>query len=288
MPIPDFFIIGAPKCGTTSLADWLSQHPGIFMCRPKEPHYYSPELVAYPAARSKVEYENLFADARSCQIIGEASTGYLRSKNAVPRILEDNPTAKLIVCLRNPIDMAPSVHAQLLQGGRAIDEDFEKSWNKQELVSEAAERETIVSVCRLGAQVERLLQLASHTQVMFLLLDDLKSAPRATYEHVLRFIGAPYDESAELRVLNKRAHPRSLVLARVASYGWRIKRKMGVSKSLGMGSLIAKYNRKPLASNQSRLSPETRRSLQCTFSNEINLLERLIGRDLSQWRDELR
>ena len=284
MPIPDFFIIGAPKCGTTSLADWLSQHPGIFMCRPKEPHYYSPELVAYPAARSKVEYERLFASANPHQLIGEASTGYLRSKHAVAQILDDNADAKFIVCLRNPMQMARSVHSQLLKSGRATNKDFEKSWATQEVVRGAEVRETIMTICELGKQVKHLLAVAPRSQVMFMLLEDLQFAPSDSYVRTLEFIGAPYHESVEFRPLNKRAHPRSTIVAQAASLAWRLKRKMGISRSLGAGALIAAYNNRTSEPTQTVISAQTQKSLTDAFSDDIWLLERLIGRDLSAWR----
>jgi hypothetical protein len=285
MSIPNFFIIGAPKCGTTSLADWLSQHPGIFMCRPKEPHYYSPELVAYPVARSKVWYENLFATATPDQLLGEASTGYLRSRNAVARILDDNPDAKLIVCLRNPIEMAPSVHAQLLKGGQALEKNFEESWRKQEIIPGGGHvKETIMTVCRLGEQVKHLLAVANRNQVMFLLLEDLRSTPGDNYARILEFIGAPCYEKVKFNYLNRREHPRSLILARAASFGWRLKRKMGLSISVGMGNFVAKHNNRVSVKNRRVMSREIYQSLHDAFDSNISLLESLIDRDLSAWR----
>src|SRR5690349_11404630 len=85
---PNFFILGAPKCGTTSMAKWLSDQPEIFISKHKEPHYYNTD-----GKRVVLEYRHylsLFENATGFhKIIGEASTGYLYSKQAVPNIIND-------------------------------------------------------------------------------------------------------------------------------------------------------------------------------------------------------
>jgi len=129
---PNFFLIGAPKCGTTSLASWLSEHQHIFMCEPKEPYFFSTDIQAIRSAETLDEYLGLFSKVGETHLaVGEASTTYLRSCVAVPNILEFQPTAKFIVCLRNPIDMVESVHAQLYQGGRESEADLSRAWSLQ-------------------------------------------------------------------------------------------------------------------------------------------------------------
>lgn len=282
---PDFFIIGAPKCGTTSLALWLSGHPSVFMSEPKEPHYYSPELVPQPSAKDEVEYHRLFASARAGQKVGEASTGYLRSRVAVPRILSDREDARLIVCLRNPVDMARSAHAQLLKSGRLKERDFDTAWRMQESHLVADGQERISDICRVGAQVERLLSIASRDQVLFLLLEDIQAAPRDCYRTVLEFIGVEDDGRTVFPAVNTRALPRSIALARAARVGHQIKRQMGISRSLGLGRFIGKINNLSVKPAAAEVLPELRQSLLETFQADIERLEELIGRDLSHWRD---
>lgn len=283
--LPDFFIIGAPKCGTTSLASWLSEHPSVFMSDPKEPHYYSPELVPQPSARDEMEYHRLFASARAGQKVGEASTGYLRSRVAVPRILSDRADARLIVCLRNPVDMARSAHAQLLKSGRLKERDFDKAWRMQESHLVADGQERISDICRLGVQVERLLSIAPRDQVLFLLLEDTQASPRDSYRRVLEFIGVEDDGRTVFPSVNTRAIPRSIALARAAGVGSQIKRQMGISRSFGLGGLIGKINNFPVKSDSGEVLPEVHRSLSEAFRADIERLEELIGRDLSHWRD---
>ena len=84
MKKPNFFIIGAPKCGTTSLASWVSEHPSVYMSPLKEPDYFH----ANEKIGSLKEYEQLFEGAGPEHItVGEASVRYLYSQVAVPNIL---------------------------------------------------------------------------------------------------------------------------------------------------------------------------------------------------------
>ena len=113
MKKPNFFIIGAPKCGTTSLANWLAEHPRVFFSDTKEPHFFCTD--GYTGVKTLKQYEKLFEDAKPHHLaVGEGSTHYLFSKVAVPNILVYNPDARFIVCLRNPVDMAPSLHSERL------------------------------------------------------------------------------------------------------------------------------------------------------------------------------
>lgn len=114
---PNFFIVGAPKCATTSIAQRLSEHPQVYMSPIKEPHYFNTD-TKYNSCRSLQEYQRLFAGVTSNHLaIGEASTGYLYSKVAVENIEKYSPGARYIVCLRNPIQMAVALHEEELSLG---------------------------------------------------------------------------------------------------------------------------------------------------------------------------
>ena len=127
MKKPNFFIIGAPKCGTTSMASWLSEHPSIYMSPVKEPHHYSGDFN-YGDYRDLNKYLSLFKEANESHIaVGEASAWYLNSKKAIFNIEAENPNAKYIVLLRNPVEMAPSLHQQLIFSGKEDIKNFEEA-----------------------------------------------------------------------------------------------------------------------------------------------------------------
>ncbi|MCB5943633.1 sulfotransferase [Acidocella sp. KAb 2-4] len=110
---PNFFIIGAPKCGTTSWASWLAEHPQVYFSPLKEPHFFNSD-VEYKARPTPKQYETLFRPATAKhQAVGEGSTSYLASRVAVPGVeAHTGGRAKYIVCLRTPVEIAPSSYAQ--------------------------------------------------------------------------------------------------------------------------------------------------------------------------------
>src|SRR4249920_1791560 len=116
---PNLFIVGAPKCGTTSLHQYLSQHPQVFMSRLKEPHYFARDIENRSTwcARSFEEYLRHFEDARDHVIVGESSTWYLYSHVAAQAIKECIHDVFIIAMIRNPIDAMYSLHGQFLWTG---------------------------------------------------------------------------------------------------------------------------------------------------------------------------
>jgi len=211
MKKPNFFIIGAPKCGTTSLAAWLAEHPNIYMSPLKEPHFYATDLGKYKVV-NRDEYEALFKEAKSFHLaVGEASVFYLFSKDAIPKIEREYSEAKYIVMLRNPVEMAYSLHEQLLVSGDEHIRDFAKAWR---LSSERRQGKKVMpwcrepkildyqSICKLGEQMERLLNIVPRQRILVLLLDDIKNNPRREYLKVLNFLGVPDDERLHFPVKN--------------------------------------------------------------------------------------
>ena len=128
MKRPDFFILGAPKAGTTTLANWLSEHPQIFVSPLKEPQFFNWDFC-HRSTRSFKEYEALFEAATVDHVaVGEASTRYLYSRTAVPAILGYVDKPRFIVMIRDPVDLAYSLHDQTVFNGNENVLDFEKAW----------------------------------------------------------------------------------------------------------------------------------------------------------------
>jgi len=133
---PNFFIIGAPKCGTTSLARYLGGHPHVFVTTPKEPCYFSRSLTTErEQRRSKVchrtldGYLHLFDLAKEQHWLrGDATTRNLRCEAALLEIKALVADARLIVMLRDPAEMVPSWHAQKLHERQEVERDLERAW----------------------------------------------------------------------------------------------------------------------------------------------------------------
>ena len=112
---PNLFIVGAPKCGTTALSAYLKTHPDIFVLKEKEVHYFCFDFSKrYPRPSSMQEYLHHFRNGRGKKVIVDASPLYLYSNCAIKNAYEFNPKAKFIAMARNPCEMVPSLHRQLL------------------------------------------------------------------------------------------------------------------------------------------------------------------------------
>ena len=132
---PNFFILGAPKCGTTALSEYLREHPRAFVSQPKEPHYFCGDFDYYyaPGQRSEEHYLRLFDAATDDHLaVGEASVWYLYSADAARNIAAFDPATRVIVMLRNPVDLVPSLHSQLLYMLDEDEPDPARAWELQE------------------------------------------------------------------------------------------------------------------------------------------------------------
>jgi sulfotransferase family protein len=289
MKKPNLFICGAPKCGTTSLAVWLSAHPNIFMSSIKEPHFFNSDH--YRSIKSEIEYNLLFQDATENQkVIGEASVWYLYSKEAIPDILRYNNLSKFIVMVRNPVDMVYSLHDQLLFSAYENIKNFEKAWSLQEnrLVGEfipphCPEPKYLLygEVCSIGKQLDRLFSKVSKDRVHIVVFDDFKANAINEYQKVLSFLEVPFFENVKFVPYNTAKKMRSYYLHRFMQCGIRIKKKIRYSGGLGIMSAIERKNM--LLRIRPSLSLKTRTMLINYFYEDIRLLEKLIYRDLSQW-----
>ena len=115
MKKPNFFIVGAPRCGTTALSEYLRGHPNVFFSQPKEIGFFATDFPGSRVITRFEDYMALFNDVQPDHLrVGEGSVWYMYSREAARNIHEYNPKAKLIVMLRNPVDLVHSLHSQLL------------------------------------------------------------------------------------------------------------------------------------------------------------------------------
>lgn len=294
MQRPNFFIIGAPKCGTTSLAAWLADHPNIYMSPVKEPHFFNTDLQ-YINTPSPFEYDRLFrATTHMHKVIGEASVFYLYSRDAIPRIEQEIPRARYIVCIRNPVDMAYSLHEQQLFSGDEHLNDFGEAWRLSEqrvqgqVVSHWCREPKLIAygqVCRLGEQIERLYSNVHRDRVLLLVLDDVKKNPRREYLRVLSFLGIPDDGRQSFPAKNAAKELRWFWLRRGVQTVNRVRRRFGIPRlGTGLASVIEEFNTKTRP--RVPMPPELRKKLIGYFREDIRRLEYLLERDLSEWLDE--
>jgi hypothetical protein len=287
MKRPNLFIIGAPKCGTTSLADWLRQHPEIFLPGGLiEPNFFNSDHV--DAFRPTLaEYESRFAPAEDRhRYVGEKSVWYLSSDAAVPNILQYSPNARLIVCVRDPIEMAFALHHHQLFDGIERLSNFREAWDAQGERSRNVTGPARASAyllygwtCKLGAQLERLMARVSAERIHVVFMDDIRRTPEAVYSSIVDFLEvAPF--TPEFRIVNEAKANRFAIVKHLAVRVGAAKRALGIKHPFGILERIGSWNRRP-----QNWQPDAQMTgvLRSYFQEDVALLGRLTRRDLSHW-----
>jgi hypothetical protein len=211
--LPDFFIVGHPKSGTTALYEMLRSHPDIYMPDLKETLFFAREL--HPGLRPQdpqpdtlEEYLQLFAPARPDQRAGEASPSYLRSREAAARIAAVQPDARIIAILREPASFLRSMHLELLKDHVETEKDLRKAIAREQ--ERSAQKPVLWYSHERVEYVEQLRRYHAafgHERVLVLIYDDFRSDNEATVHRVLRFLDV--DETAPIAA--SEANPTVLV-----------------------------------------------------------------------------
>src|SRR5579871_465436 len=202
--IPDFFIVGHAKSGTTALYEMLREHPQIFLPASKEPWFFAEELHERTPPRPEgtprtlEEYTAWFEDAEPSQRVGEASVFYLWSQTAAAAIAAVQPDAKIVAILREPAEFLRSLHLQLIETYVETEHDFARAlaleeerrhgrrvprhtyWPKTLLYSEHV---------RYAEQLRRYHEQFGRDRVLVLVYEDFQSDNEATVRRVQRFLG---------------------------------------------------------------------------------------------------
>ena len=305
---PNVFIIGAPKCGTTALAQYLSETPGVCVSTPKEPHFFCRDT--YPFRKQDNKYENYedyvsrsFASQQpSDEVLVDASVWNLYSDCAVPEILESCPEARFVVMLRNPVDLVISLYAHRADLGVETRSDVISAFWDSIGARGFTDGSSMVNnidysaVCSLGWQVERLLSRVSADQVFFGLLDDLRERPLWLWRELCSHIGACAGDRSEFPPANVRhGVPRRVLGLPIKAHGIRLLTRppravMKLRKAALALLPIQKFGLQERLVNRMRSNPaqaaipdDALRDLKNHFADDIALLQRCTGMDLQRW-----
>jgi hypothetical protein len=309
--LPNFFVVGAPKAGTTSLYHYLDQHPGIYMSAIKEPYFFSTEFRAEnfdPVLRLTVargsrdlrrflagpmrekrfggiitaweDYQRLFANALTEPALGEASAGYLWSPTAPERIAAKVPHARILVLLREPAERAFSQYLHGLGYG-AI------RWSFREHIQRNF-RNTSQQICIHYPFLEFGLysrQLARYRRwfgpnVWVGLHEDFRGRPQEMLQDIYRFLGVDSDFSPDTsrRHLESQV-PRTATLRHLKGLGlWQAAAEVTPLR-------LRPFIRRALTrdSGATRMEPADRNYLIDFYREDITNLSALLDRDLSHW-----
>ncbi len=293
MVLPNFIIIGAAKCGTTSLAYYLDQHPEIYMSPEKEPRFFAQEFHTKCAngflrkdsvrpVMTLAEYEALFQEVKTEKAIGEASTEYIFFQETPPRIKKLLPDVKLIVILRNPVERAFSAYCyQLRDGVEAL--SFEEAI--------ADEERRKIEYWRPGwlykavgfyyPQIARYIDLFKPHQLRIYLYEDLNRDPLGVLSDIFLYLGVDPNFKPDLSRKNVSAVPKSITLNKLLS---RQSPLAVTSRYLPESTRsFLRYIKHKNRAHKPELPVQTRKELLKEYQEDILKLQELIKIDLSHW-----
>jgi hypothetical protein len=300
MALPDFFVAGAPKAGTTALHAALARHPALFMSPVKEPKFFltdgpPPNQGGPGDAKTyrehvwqRADYEALFKDAPAGMLRGESTPFYLYSRPAQQRIRALIPNAKLIVTLRDPVERAHSNWTHLWSAGLDPIADFVQACAAEDrrIAAGWADFWHYVQLGMYGRQLEYLYSVFPRDQVLVFRYRSMITDPAGLLDQVCAFLGVQEGVIAEVPRENVTAHPpvtaRHRSLARLVRAGSALATALPARAGT---SITDRLERSLQAGAEARqpLTWEQRRALLPRFESDIRLLESVTGEDFSDW-----
>lgn len=306
MALPDFLIIGSPKCGSTALHDALVPHPDLFLSTPKEPKFFmcderKPDRAhqrgpgdAHSAQEwvwDRAAYERMFDPAPAGALKGESTPFYLWDTAAHRRIRALIPDVRMIAILRDPVDRAYSNWVHLRSDGLEPEADFLTACRKepQRIEQGYAPFWRYLETGLYGRQLEHLYSVFPREQVLVLRYRRLIDSTAETLDRISEFLGVRTGAVGTIPGSNVKSWAPDTTVNRLLARGIRVGAAAGghlppqawrrVEKPL-LAVLQRGHHRRP------PLSAEQRAELLPAFKDDNALLSELTGVDHSDWQNQ--
>ncbi len=303
--VPDFFMVGHSKCGTSALYEMLRSHPQIFMPDLKEPAFLAtdvatrlPQRGAGPLPQTLEQYLALFAAAQPQQLVGEATSLYLWSHDAAAHIARLAPEARIVAVVREPASFLHSLHMQLLQNHVETEKDL---WKTIELEQQRREGRGLPRYSprpqalmyservKYSEQLQRYHDLFPAEQVLVLIYDEFRDDNEATVRRVLRFLGV--DDTLEMptlevnrsvRVRSPRLHQFVHTFAMSQAPAVRVARRTARALALKQvnGDAARALRRRVVYGAPRAPDEQLMLKLRRRYKPEVQALSDYLGRDL--------
>jgi hypothetical protein len=306
--MPNFFIIGAHKAGTTSLYHYLNQHPQVYMSPIKEPSFFNHDITPdgklvkrrfegpgrrrlAPKFADIEEYRALYRGVKGEKAIGEASPLYICAPGTPERIKRHVPEARAIALLRNPADRAYSAFLHAVRGGRETVNDFAQVLREEE--GRIGDNWNYVFRYRTGGlyyeRLKRYYEVFGRERVGVWLAEDLRGDPASVTQDVFRFLEVDDTFVADTSSRHNPAGVPESEAARVmmrmtdTSVGVLRNAVPPTSKIFPFVSNMRRAMQSRVLTEPPPIDPEIRTELIKGYREDILKLQVLIGRDLSMW-----
>ena len=286
MKKPNFFIVGAPKCGTTVLYKYLESHPQVFLSDPKEVNFFSKKELEEQSLyyqdfkpKNEKEYLNLFKNVDiEHKIIGEASVSYLFYPEVVGRIHYFNPYSKIVILLRDPVARAWSHFLMDKRLGLVKKELMEIFDSEKE--SDKLNFQQYFLLGNYASQVEKYLDLFGKKNVKIFFTEELKNERDTITTELYRFLGIQDFELVEETKHNAYKEPKGFFLKKLYSMCFIRKniKKVIPQSILKRGANFFFNSTPPSLNNTDKIL------LKKYYYEDICELEKLLSKDLTEWK----
>jgi len=277
---PNFFIVGAPKAGTTSLYAYLKNVPGIYMSPIKEPNYFSVSThfkLGKKPIRDKKKYLSLFKKVKDEKIIGEASPSYLSDPEAPKLIHQTVPNARILISLRDPVERAYSAYLMIFRRGftkKSFSQEIENT-----LSNEILPAEKLLTRGLYFNPVQKYVDIFGKNQVKIIIFEELIKNPKTILEEILEFLG--YNKPLET-FENEVHNPYSIVRGPVGGYIFQHDTVRKFAQKIIPSSTRRILKEKVILKQQPKpkMNEEVKKKLVNFYHNDVEKLKTLLGRDL--------
>ncbi len=292
MTMPNFFVVGAQKCGTTSLYYYLDQHPEVYMSPVKEPHFFDydegemPDFggpsVPPPGITSMGEYQALFEGVRDEVAVGEASPTYLYLPGTEERLRRHAPGAKAIAVLRDPAERAYSAFLHTVRSWREPLDDFSRALREEDGRIRDGWHPLFHYRSRgfYHGQIERYLWAFGEDRVRVYLYEDLRDKPLRVLQDAFRFLGA---DASFVPNTSTRYNASGIPRNKTVSAMMRRANVLTPALKKILPPAVRQRIKGRIFAKAPPLRQDDRRELVEGYREDILKLQDLLGRDLSRW-----
>jgi hypothetical protein len=289
--LPNFVLIGAPKCGTTSLYHYLRQHPEIYLPDRKELHYFTyqqlkkqtagpgDERVLDFACSTRAEYEAHYRAAGSAPVAGDLSPSYFCFPEVARAIRAELGDVRIVVSVRDPIQRTYSQYMHLVRDGRE-----ELSFHEGLLAEEERIRRGYGFLWRYASsslytdRIASFIEVFGRDRVKILLFEDLVRSPHTVLRDLFGFLGVDPEFRPDLsRVYNRSGRPRSLLLARFLSKQNALARRATLRVPRGMRTRLSRFLLDRNTGPKEAIEARSAEFLRGYFRADVERLSKLIG-----------
>ena len=282
MHYPNFFIVGMPRSGTTSLYSYLKQHPEVYLSILKEPHFFSTDLTSIPVyVKDENEYLGLFNSVKNEKIIGEASVWYLTSKVAASKINAFSPESKILIMLRNPADMLFSLYNLYIRTENEDADSFEVALEKidqrrkgYQLPEKSYFPEGLMytDIGLYFEKIKRYINIFDSRRLKVVVFEKFITNPLSELQSIMEFLQISKTYPIELDLKKAKRIISEKVISQLKNSTKEIREKVRIKNGkTHLGSKPIPFHR------------ETKEKLLQYFSDDIYKTSQLLNIDLQYW-----